>query len=56
MMLEHLGWAEAASAIEQAIQKSISDGLVTHDLARQMPNSRELRCSEFAQAVIEQLG
>lgn len=56
MMLEHLGWAEAASAIEQAIQKSISDGLVTHDLARQMPGSRELRCSEFSQAVIEQLG
>jgi isocitrate dehydrogenase len=56
MMLEHLGWAEAASAIEQAIQKSISDGLVTHDLARQMPGSRELRCSEFAQAVMEQLG
>ena len=55
MMLEYLGWAEAASAIEQAVQKSISDGLVTHDLARQMPGSREVRCSEFAEAVIEKL-
>ena len=55
MMLEYLGWVEAASAIGQAIRKSISDGLVTHDLARQIPGSRELRCSEFAQAVIERL-
>jgi isocitrate dehydrogenase len=56
MMLEHLGWAEAALAVEGAVQQSISEGLVTYDLARQMPNSRELRCSEFAQAVIERLG
>lgn len=56
MMLEHLGWTEAALAVEGAVQQSISEGLVTHDLARQMPNSRELRCSEFAQAVIERLG
>ena len=55
MMLEHLGWPEAGSAIEQAIQRSISDGIVTYDLARQMPDSREVRCSEFAQAVIERL-
>lgn len=55
MMLEYLGWTKAASAIEKAVQKSISEGLVTHDLARQMPGTRELRCSEFAQAVIERL-
>lgn len=55
MMLERLGWTEAASAIEQAIQKSISDGIVTYDLARQMPGSREVRCSQFADAVIERL-
>jgi len=55
MMLEYLGWMEAASAIEHAIQKSISDALVTYDLARQMPGSQEVRCSEFAEAVIERL-
>ncbi|MBE9582627.1 MAG: isocitrate dehydrogenase (NADP(+)) [Proteobacteria bacterium] len=55
MMLERLGWTEAASAIEQAIQKSISDGIVTYDLARQMPGSREVRCSQFADSVIERL-
>ena len=51
-----MGWGEAALAIKGAVQKSISAGLVTYDLARQMPNSQELRCSEFAQAVIERLG
>jgi isocitrate dehydrogenase len=55
MMLDYLGWAEAASAIEKAVEKSISYGLVTHDLARQMPGSRVLRCSEFAEGVIEKL-
>ncbi len=55
MLLQYLGWVEAASAIEQAVQQSIADGLVTYDLARQMPGSQELKCSEFAQAVIERL-
>ncbi len=55
MMLEYLGLAAAGSAIKGAIEKSISEGLVTHDLARQISGSRELRCSEFAQAVIERL-
>jgi isocitrate dehydrogenase len=55
MMLEHLGWSEAALAIEQAIQKTISDGVVTYDLARQMPDVREVKCSEFAECVIERL-
>ena len=55
MMLEHLGWPEAALAIEQAIQKTISGGVVTYDLARQMPDVREVRCSEFAECVVERL-
>jgi isocitrate dehydrogenase len=55
MMLKHLEWSEAALAIEQAIQKTISDGVVTYDLARQMPDVREVRCSEFAECVVERL-
>ena len=55
MMLEHLGWPEAALAIEQAIQKTISDGVVTYDLARQMAKAREVKCSEFAEGVVERL-
>lgn len=56
MMLEHMGWKEAASMIERTVQETISDGLVTYDLARQMPGVREVRCSEFAAAVIERMG
>jgi len=55
MMLEHLGWKEAASAIEHAVGKIISEGLVTYDLARQMQGSRELKCSEFSEALVERL-
>ncbi|MGD8512887.1 MAG: isocitrate dehydrogenase (NADP(+)) [Deltaproteobacteria bacterium] len=55
MMLEHLEWSEAALAIEQAIQKTISAGVVTYDLARQMAKAREVRCSEFAECVVERL-
>jgi isocitrate dehydrogenase len=55
MMLEHLGWPEAALVVEQAIQKTIADGLVTHDLARQMPGVREVKCSEFAERLVERL-
>lgn len=55
MMLEHLGWREAGSAIDRAIEQTISEGIVTYDLARQMPKGQEVRCSEFAQAVIDRL-
>ncbi len=55
MMLEHLGWQEAAYAIEHAVEKTISEGLVTYDLARQMQESRELKCSEFGEALVERL-
>ncbi|MBW2266603.1 MAG: NADP-dependent isocitrate dehydrogenase, partial [Deltaproteobacteria bacterium] len=55
MMLQHLGWQEAADAIEHAVEKTISEGLVTYDLARQMQESRELKCSEFGEALVERL-
>src|SRR5438046_7180156 len=41
MMLEYLGWREAAEAIVNAIQKTISQKHVTYDLARQMPGATE---------------
>ena len=56
MMFEYLGWHEAASAIRQGVERSISEGLVTYDLARQMAGSKELKCSEFAQALAQRLG
>jgi len=55
MMLEHLGWTEAASAIVKALEKTISQKTVTYDFARLMESSKELKCSEFGEAIIKNL-
>ncbi|MBM7865746.1 isocitrate dehydrogenase (NADP(+)) [Heliobacterium gestii] len=55
MMLEHLGWQEAADRIVKGLQKAIEDKVVTYDLARQIAGAREVKASEFAQAVIERM-
>jgi isocitrate dehydrogenase len=56
MMFEHMGWNEAADLIRQAIQRTIGDKIVTYDLARQMRGAKEVKCSEFGQALIEHMG
>ena len=55
MMLEFMGWQEAADLISKAIGEAISEGKVTYDLARMMnpPVNPPLKCSEFAQAIID---
>ncbi len=55
MMLEHLGWQEAADAIVHGIEQSIAQKRVTYDFHRQMEGATLLKCSEFASAVIENL-
>jgi isocitrate dehydrogenase len=55
MMLEHIGWGKAAALIVEGISKAIRKGTVTYDLARLMPGSREVSCSGFGSAVIEQM-
>lgn len=53
MMLEYLGWQEAADLIKKGLATAISKRQVTYDLARLMePKATELKCSEFAQAII----
>lgn len=54
MMLEYLGWFEAASLIEKGLGGAIAQQEVTYDLARMMtpPVNPPLKCSEFAQAII----
>ncbi len=56
MMLEHLGWTEAAECIHSGLERTIAEKIVTYDLARQMGGAREVRCSEFARAIVERLG
>ncbi|MBX5476556.1 MAG: isocitrate dehydrogenase (NADP(+)) [Clostridia bacterium] len=55
MMLEYLGWNEAADAIVRAMERTISQRVVTYDFARLMENAKEVRTSEFADAVIANL-
>src|SRR5207302_3585177 len=52
MMLNYLGWTEAGSLIERALEKTIAQKKVTYDLARQMEGANELKTSEFADAII----
>ncbi len=55
MMFEHLGWKEAAVAIERAIEATIAQKRVTYDLHRQMQGASKLSCSGFAEAIVENL-
>jgi isocitrate dehydrogenase len=55
MMLEELGWEEAATAIVKGIERAIGDKTVTYDLARQMPGATTVKTSEFAQAVVNHI-
>jgi isocitrate dehydrogenase len=55
MMLQHMGWQEAAAATEAAFTKTIQQKKVTYDLARQTEGATELKTSEFATAIIENL-
>ncbi|MCA9893620.1 MAG: isocitrate dehydrogenase (NADP(+)) [Anaerolineae bacterium] len=55
MMLEHIGWFEAADMITIAYEKTIADKIVTYDFARQMDNATEVKTSEFATAIIERM-
>jgi isocitrate dehydrogenase len=55
MMFDYMSWNEAGKKIVKAVEKAISEKIVTYDLARQMKKAREVKCSEFASAVIENL-
>ncbi len=55
MMLRYMGWIEAADAILNAMERTISQKIVTYDFARLMDGAKEVRCSEFADALIRNL-
>jgi len=56
MMLRHLGWSEAADLVTASLERTIASKVVTYDLARLMDGAHEVRCSEFATAIIGHLG
>ncbi len=55
MMLRHLGWDEAADLVIHGIDGAIAAGTVTYDFARLMPDAREVKCSEFGDAIISHM-
>jgi len=52
MMLEQMGWQEAAGLIIRGVERAIAAKTVTYDLARQMPGATEVSTSKFGDAVI----
>ncbi len=52
MMLRHLQWNEAADLIIKAMEKTIASKVVTYDFARLMEGASEVKCSQFADALI----
>ncbi|QBP40675.1 MULTISPECIES: NADP-dependent isocitrate dehydrogenase [Paenisporosarcina] len=55
LMLEHLGWTEAAKLVMDSMEKTISSKVVTYDFARLMDGATEVKCSEFANELIKNL-
>ncbi len=55
MMFEHLGWSEPAANIVSALERTIADKVVTYDFARLMDGATEVKCSEFASAIVDRL-
>jgi isocitrate dehydrogenase len=56
MMLEHLGWQEAADNVLAGLAGAVSAKTVTYDLERQMDGATTLKTSEFAEAIVQQMG
>jgi isocitrate dehydrogenase len=56
MMLRYMGWGEAADLVVKGIEKAISAKTVTYDFHRLMEGGTLLKCSEFGDAMIKQMG
>jgi len=55
MMLEHMGWNDAAEVVYSALEKSFVEGYATNDLAKLMSNGKSLSTSDFVKHIIELL-
>jgi isocitrate dehydrogenase len=55
MMLRHLGWNSAADCVIKGIEGAIGEKKVTYDFDRLMDNATLLSCSEFGDAMIENM-
>ncbi|MCK8516715.1 isocitrate dehydrogenase (NADP(+)) [Methylonatrum kenyense] len=55
MLLEHIGWQEAADLITAAYQEVVTSRIVTYDFARQIEGASEVKTSQFGNAIIDQI-
>ncbi|MFB6168075.1 MAG: isocitrate/isopropylmalate family dehydrogenase, partial [Haloferacaceae archaeon] len=55
IMLDYLGWDDAADLVRDAVENTIVDGTVTYDLARQIEGGTKVATSEFADAVVDEI-
>ena len=55
LLLEHLGWNEAAKMIVKSVEKTIASKVVTYDFARLMEGATEVKCSEFGDELIKNM-
>ncbi len=55
MMLDYIEWREAAALIRKGLQATIKEGTVTYDLARQIKGASEIKCSEFARGIVNNI-
>jgi isocitrate dehydrogenase len=53
MMLRYMGWTEAADLIVKGMEGAVAAKTVTYDFARLMDGAKEIKCSEFGDAIIE---
>ncbi len=56
MMLEYMGWQEAADLIVRGLEAAIGAKTVTYDFARLMEGAKKIKCSEFAGEMIRHMG
>lgn len=55
MMFEYLGWNEVATLIAKAFEKTLEQKIVTYDFARSLSGAKEVKCSEFAKALVSNM-
>jgi isocitrate dehydrogenase len=55
MMFRYMGWKEAADLIIKGLEKTIRQKVVTYDFARLMQGAKEVKCSEFGEAIIQNM-
>jgi isocitrate dehydrogenase len=55
MMFQYLGWNEAADLVVRAMEETVLNKTVTYDLERQMEGATLLKCSEYGQAIVDNM-